>query len=122
MSTEDLLRDTLHAKADEAAARLTVDDVRRGVLERHRHARRRMVLVAAAAAVLAAVAVPSALLLRPDDGTPSPAPSPGTCGTVGLISVPSPAAARSRAMPWTPMQSWRLGVIDTSITGSLRPA
>jgi hypothetical protein len=84
MSTEDLLRDTLHAKADEAAARLTVDDVRRGVLEQRRHAHRRMVLVAAAA-VLAAVAVPSALLLRPDDVTPSPAPSPAT---------PSPSAPR----------------------------
>ena len=34
-------------------------------------------------------------------------------------SVPSPAAARSRAMPRTPMQSCRFGVIDMSNTGSL---
>src|SRR3546814_844610 len=31
-------------------------------------------------------------------------------------------AAKSRAMPRTPMQSCRLGVIATSMTGSLNPA
>ena len=33
------------------------------------------------------------------------------------FSVPSPAAASSRAMPSTPKQSLRLGVTATSITG-----
>ena len=40
-----------------------------------------------------------------------------TGSTSSGLSVPSPAAARSRAMPWTPMQSGRLGVIATSNTG-----
>ena len=37
-------------------------------------------------------------------------------------SVPSPAAARSRAMPRTERASPRLGVTAISITGSVRPA
>ena len=51
----------------------------------------------------------------------SGAPSPAMTGTSSGFSVPSPAAARSRAMPRTPMQSCRLGVIEISITGSPAP-
>ena len=46
---------------------------------------------------------------------------PGTAGTSNGLSLPRPAAARSRAMPRTPRQSPRFGVISTSITGSSRP-
>jgi hypothetical protein len=38
------------------------------------------------------------------------------------LSVPRPAAARSRAMPWTPVASGRFGVRPISITGSSSPA
>ncbi len=38
------------------------------------------------------------------------------------LSLPRPAAARSRAMPRTPRQSGRLGVMATSMTASSRPS
>ena len=38
-----------------------------------------------------------------------------------VFKRPSPAAARSRAMPYTPRQSARLGVIAMSNSGSSRP-
>ena len=38
------------------------------------------------------------------------------------FSVPTPFAARSRAMPWTPSASGRFGVTPTSMTGSSSPA
>jgi hypothetical protein len=47
---------------------------------------------------------------------------PGTGSPPRGFSVPMPLAARSRAMPRTPRQSWRLGVIETSITASSRPS
>ncbi len=40
----------------------------------------------------------------------------------GSISLPMPAAARSRAMPCTPVQSGRLGVRLISTTASSSPA
>ena len=49
---------------------------------------------------------------------------PATGVTFSVFSVPRPAAARSRAMPNTLAASPRLGVMETSISGSLarRPA
>jgi 6-phosphogluconolactonase len=46
---------------------------------------------------------------------------PATGGTGRSFSLPTPAAARSRAMPATPSQSGRLGVTSKSITAS-RPS
>ena len=44
------------------------------------------------------------------------------CISIRLVKYrPSPAAARSRAMPSTPMQSGRLGVTATSNTGIVEP-
>ena len=44
-------------------------------------------------------------------------------GLIGAsLNLPMSAAARSRAMPCTPVQSGRLGVRLISITGSSRPA
>jgi hypothetical protein len=43
---------------------------------------------------------------------------PGTGAIDRSFSVPTPAAARSRAMPATPSQSGRLGVTSKSITAS----
>ena len=37
--------------------------------------------------------------------TSGPGPTPAISGTMMALSVPRPAAARSRAMPRTPMQS-----------------
>ena len=42
--------------------------------------------------------------------------------TAGSMNLPMSAAARSRAMPCTPVQSGRLGVRLISITGSSSPA
>ncbi len=42
--------------------------------------------------------------------------------TVSFFNLPRPAAARSRAMPRTPRQSGRFGVMATSITASSRPS
>ncbi len=47
--------------------------------------------------------------------------APGTGSTARGRNVPSPRAARSRAIPWTPSASGRFGVIATSITGSTAP-
>jgi hypothetical protein len=47
---------------------------------------------------------------------------PSTGAASGRISLPSPAAARSRAMPWTPRQSARFGVTLTSMIASSSPA
>src|SRR3546814_8231805 len=49
--------------------------------------------------------------------TSGPGPSPLIAGTFSDFSAPRPEAAKSRAMPRTPMQSCRLGVIATSMTG-----
>ena len=48
------------------------------------------------------------------------APSPSTGATGAVFSSPSPAAARSRAMPWTLVASGRFGVRLISISGSSR--
>ena len=47
---------------------------------------------------------------------------PVTRSALNGFSVPTPAAARSRAMPCTPSQSPRLGVTLISITASSRPS
>ena len=47
---------------------------------------------------------------------------PSTGFGVRSLNVPMSAAARSRAMPLTPVQSGRFGVRLISITGSSRPA
>ncbi len=47
---------------------------------------------------------------------------PGTGAALHGLSVPSPAAARSRAIPRTPSASPRFGVTAISITGSSSPA
>ncbi len=44
--------------------------------------------------------------------------APATGAISGVVSLPSPAAARSRAMPATPSQSGRFGVTSKSMTGS----
>ena len=44
-----------------------------------------------------------------------------TALTVSAFSVPRPAAAKSRAMPRTPKQSGRFGVMAISIIGSVCP-
>ena len=75
MNHEELLRDTLGAKAAEASVDLTLEDIRRGASRRREQ--RRAVVLLAAAAVLAAVAVPTAVMLH-DDGSPSPTPAPTT--------------------------------------------
>src|SRR5579864_9322563 len=46
---------------------------------------------------------------------------PGGGSIACIRNVPMPAAARSRAIPYTEVQSPRLGVIATSSTASLRP-
>ena len=43
---------------------------------------------------------------------------PATGAMAGILRVPRPAAARSRATPSTPSQSGRLGVTSKSITAS----
>ena len=47
---------------------------------------------------------------------------PSTGLIAGSLNVPTLAAARSRAMPCTPVQSGRFGVRLISMTGSSRPA
>ncbi len=47
---------------------------------------------------------------------------PGTGAMDRSFSVPTPAAARSRAMPATPSQSGRLGVTSKSMTASMPSA
>ena len=47
---------------------------------------------------------------------------PGTASTAGVISLPRPRAAKSRAMPAMPSASGRFGVMAISITGSFSPA
>jgi hypothetical protein len=94
MSHEELLRDTLQAKAREAQDTLTLDDVRRDVARaRHRTAWR---TGAVAAAVLVVLAVPTALLLRPDDHGPEPVPSPtSTPSTPSVPPSPTPSTTSS---------------------------
>ncbi len=48
--------------------------------------------------------------------------APFTGFGAGSMNLPMPAAARSRAMPCTPVQSGRFGVRLISITGSSSPA
>ena len=45
-----------------------------------------------------------------------------TLGISSGVSVPTPAAAKSRAMPYTPRQSPRFGVMAISIIWSVRPS
>jgi hypothetical protein len=71
---EDLLRETLHAKAGDATSELTFDEIRRSASRQRRRSGRTALLVAAA--VVVAVGAPTAFLLRPGDETPSPAPQP----------------------------------------------
>ena len=49
------------------------------------------------------------------------APWHSTGAAFGATKLPSPAAARSRAIPTIPAQSARFGVRPISITGSFRP-
>lgn len=94
MSAEDLLRTTLRVRAEEAASRLTLDDVRRGAAARRRRSVRRTTAVAAAAA-LVALGLPAALLWRPVGHAPSPAPSP----TTNLPSSTAPTTAPTTRAP-----------------------
>jgi hypothetical protein len=87
MNHEDLLRETLRAKAASASVGLTLDDVRRDASRRRSRSRRTTVAVLAAAAAIA-VGIPAAILLRPAGDEVSPAPSP------------SPTAATTSSSPW----------------------
>lgn len=90
MSTEELLREALRAKAGEATTDLTFEEIRRGGVARQRRSGRRTALLVAASVVVA-VGAPTAFLLRPGDGTPSPAPQPTSSAT------PTPAPTPTRA-------------------------
>lgn len=87
MNHEDLLRETLRAKAYDAPHGPSLDHIRRRATRR---TARRRVLVGLAAAAVVAITVPTALLLRPSDG-PGPAPSPSPSLTTSPSSgVPTP--------------------------------
>jgi hypothetical protein len=88
MNHEQLLRDTLAARAGEASVDVTLDDIRHGANRRRSRSRRRALVVLAAAAAVA-VGIPAAILLRPAGDEVSPTPSPS----------PSPTATSS-ASPW----------------------
>lgn len=96
-SPEDLLRATLHAKAEDAHEAVAFEDVRRGALRRRHTGRRAAVL--AAAAVVVAVGAPTAFLLRPAGDNPSPAPSPSPSPST---SLPEPTPTRSAPTPTEP--------------------
>lgn len=90
---EDLLRDTLRAKAAGATVDLTFDEIRRNAGTQRRRATRRTALLAAAAVVVA-VGAPTAFLLRPTDETPGPAPQP--------TGSPTPTQAPTQPSTQTP--------------------
>ena len=91
---EDVLRQALRSKADEARIDLAPGDIAHGAARSRRVARRRALVTIAAAAVVAVV-VPTAVLLRPTGEEPSPAPSPSVSGSSGPTPTPSPTAASS---------------------------
>jgi hypothetical protein len=91
---EDLVRETLRAKAGEATVDLGFEEIRRSADTHRRRTGRRTALLAAAAVVVA-VGAPTAFLLRPNDAAPSPAPQP--------TNSPAPSAAPTRTQtPSTP--------------------
>jgi hypothetical protein len=102
--SEDLLRSALQDKAREAHDTLTLDDVRRGALQRRRHAGRRTAVLAAAAVVVA-VGAPTAFLLRPTGQEPTPTPSP-----LPAVSTTPPAPTPSAT---TAPATSVLGGLDT---------
>jgi len=87
---EDLLRQALADKADEAYSSLTIDDIRQAARGRQRTPWRLVAVVAAAAAL--AIGVPTALLLRPDGQAPHPAPSPTVSSSPSPSPSPSPTS------------------------------
>lgn len=92
MNHEELLRDTLRGKADEALADLSFAEIREAAAFRRRHATRRAVLMAAA--VVLVVGAPTAYLVRPHDHGTSPSPST-TTGT----PTPTPSVRGLAAIP-----------------------
>ena len=94
MTTENLMRDTLRAKADEAVATITLEDVRRDARRRQARTRRRTgALVAAAVAVV--VGAPVVITLRSDDSAVQPAPSPTAPAPTSVPSTPTPSETSS---------------------------
>jgi hypothetical protein len=91
---EELLRETLRAKAEDAHDTLAFDDVRR-VDVRRRHAGRRTAALAAAAVVVA-VGAPTAFLLRSTGEEPSPAPAPTASPSPTPTQDTSPTQAPTR--------------------------
>jgi hypothetical protein len=97
--SEELLRATLTATAEEVSSTLTLDDVRRHAADSRRRSRHRSALIMAAAAIVVAV-VPVALL-RTGGTSPSPAPPPSaaTGGTGNATASSSPSPSPTQTVP-----------------------
>jgi len=99
---EELLRQALRSKADEARIDLSPTDIAHRAARSRRVARRRA-LVALAAAAVVAIVVPTAVLLRPtgDEPSPAPAPSPsvGPSSTGPAITKAPAGGAALRQIP-----------------------
>jgi hypothetical protein len=94
---EDVLRDALRAKAGDAIADLTFEEIRRNARTQQRRTTRRTALLVAAA-VAVAVGVPTAYLLRPSNNEPAPAPQP----TQSPTASPSATAAADHGLAAIP--------------------
>ena len=102
-AAEELLRETLRAKAADTSVDLSLDDIRRAARGRQDGRRRAAIVLLVAAAVATAVALPTGLLLH-QDSSPGPVPEPTSTPTASPSSTaaPSPTVTDLTVIPRGP--------------------